>query len=380
MHIKLLETDERLPYLDKEFLHIRPLSIHEVNNSVIRRLSIEEQNRILFPLLVDEPAGAYPRFNTDDCLYSIARNPIYNILPDLQNIPKNINFDSITDNRAIELIHYAKNYDKIYLFWSGGIDSTVILCSLIKNLDRDTLAKVVVVLNGLSVIENPNMYYTHIHKKLKTENTDNFFNGTIRLANDAIYLTGDTADAIMGYSNLSKFDLQYPQSFLKPWKTQVDILVKYFNSIFAYEYIVDSLHKNKIEVDTVYDFLWWITFNWGYDVELYFSTWVYSLFPEEEDLQQFLEKNCFTFFNTLEYQQWSVSAIGTSWKIRDAASTNKFAFKKYIFDFNKDIAYFDTKLKEASIPKNAQFKQGNRFIGIDTDYYIYFREFGKKFG
>lgn len=364
------------PYLNTDFHYFNPSRVFTPANYMPLNecLSYDMRNKIRFGYYT-QTSATYPRFDPEDFLYKIKPNPIYNILPDVN--PRLERFSDIADARAIEIEKLSEKVSTVYLFWSGGIDSTTILVSILKNCSAAFLSKVVVVVNSYSIAEFPNMYYGHVHKKLAEVSTDEFLSGNIVPNNNSIYLTGDVGDPIFGFDDIVGYDSLFPNSFNTPWKKQIDNLISFFNrvddtkGVVVCQAIIDSLAAAQIEVDTVYDFLWWTNFNWGHDIDL-FHNWIYGVLPETINGKKFVEENMVYFFNCKAFQNWSVASIGTDLKVGKKASSHKLAAKKYIYDFIRDRYYLIYKVKEPSAPKNIQILHRPRLVGVDTSYNFYY--------
>lgn len=381
--IRLDQTRDQLPLLGTDLYYVNHhliLNTSTHREEIISNLDTKLKFESLFGINVN-PGGAYPRFNRETSSYKLFENPLYSYLPDLQKYKK-INFTEITDSRAKELLDYSNNYDCVYLFWSGGIDSTVILTSIIKNWSSADLEKLIIVLNEDSILENTAVYNNYINGKIKTEAVERFFSGELNLSHDCIYVDGNAGDSVT-YLQIDRFDKMFPNHYLKPWKQNIDILIKYFSTstseqhgIETYKRVVRSINTNNLEVETIFDFLWWMTFNWLHEKLLYNILWQYTpCFFSNNNLntKQFLEENMFQWFNSNEYQDWMISTIGTTERIGNTILTNKYAYKKYIFDFNNDHEYFLYKKKEASTPKIKTLDSHIILCAIDTDYNYYYR-------
>lgn len=380
--IYLDQTRDQFPLLETDLFYVNHHLILNTSfhrTSIIENLDSKSRLESLFGIY-SNPGGAYPRFNRETSFFKLHKNPLYGYLPNLQ-FRKSINFTDITDQRASELLSQAANYENVYLFWSGGIDSTVILCSILKNWSVEDLKKLIVVLNDSSIVENKHMYDSYIDGKIKTMAVEKFFSGEVLFSHNSIYVDGNAGDSVT-YLQIDRFDKSYPGYYSKPWKENIDVLIKYFSEytteqdgIETYKRIVRSLKENNLEVETIYDFLWWMTFNWLHEKLLYNILWQYTpcFFSSGLDTHQFLKNNMFQWFNSDEYQDWMVATIGTNERIGDTILTNKNAFKKYIFEFNKDQEYFQYKRKEPSTPRIKTLENHIILCAIDTDYNYYYR-------
>lgn len=366
------------PLLDKELHHINPSRVLGKNNILTLLMKLDRDTRFKFNMgYMVQQECCYPRFDLSNFLYNIKPNPIYDMLPDSN--PKLRDFTEIADARAIELENRATIYETVYLFWSGGIDSTMVLCAILKNCSAAFRSKLVIVLNNNSIDEFPEMYQLHIRGKFTEANTDDFIAGLILHTNDALYLTGDIGDSIFGFDGFPTIDKMYPNLYKNSWVKNKDFLVSFFSKTtgnitagkFLVDYVEESLVRSKIEVDTIYDFLWWINFNWGYNTGVYMN-WRLGLVPPGLDARKYMEENLFIFFNSKPFQNWAVASIGTNLRIGDTGSTHKKSAKQYIFDYTKDSEYFLNKLKEDSAPKNKQIYNNRMLVAVDTDYNFYY--------
>lgn len=316
-----------------------------------------------------------PRFNLDSYFYkNISVNQRIGILPDFKRY---LDTTALFDLRANELFEISKNYENTYIFWSGGIDSTLILCSILKNWP--SLKNLVVVLNQNSIDENTTMYEKYVRNKLTVVNTDLFMDKSVKFSHDHLYVSGDLGDPLITFDGYGRFRKQYPEILDKSWKTNIQKIIDYFNynqqfniGTYAVNQVIKSFSKLETQPQTVHDFLWWINFNWGWNSEFYAFLWSYHDVDYDLDTKKFIENNMFYYFNSVECQNWAVGLIGTSQSNHNNIS--KYPFKQYIFDFNKDFDYFKHKEKEFSGIKNSQMLQNKKIMAVDTDFNLYYRE------
>jgi hypothetical protein len=322
--------------------------------------------------------GAYARFDKADYPVKILSNPIIDIVPDF-SVRKKLDFTAVTDSRALDLLAKSKSYKNIFLFYSGGIDSTMILCAMLKNWSKDDLAKVTIVMNQHSIDENKNMFDNYISGQFFIVNTNEYFTES-KINNDNLYITGSLGCPLMAdESNTNRYNELYPNSYKRSWTSNVDTLIKYFaihSDSATAQHIIDtvikSLAKCQFEVETVYEFFWWINFNWGWDIDIYQSLWYWQL-SEDTDTKKFIEDNHFIWLNTGDYQDWAINTMGTSLMVGDNIQMSKYSMKKYIYDFNQDLDYFLNKVHEGSVSKNKSLIT-TALCGINSNYDIYYRK------
>ncbi len=137
--------------------------------------------------------------------------------------------------------------------------------------------------------------------------------------------------------------------------------------------IINSFQEKRIEIKTVYELLWWVLFEWHWHNNSYFILWSFTDVDPTVNLKRFLENNCFRWFSDLEYQYWTLSNLnGSTLKFNGSLYTDKLEYKKYIFDYNADLNYFNNKIKEASATKNIKFQNLKKLVAIDENYRMYY--------
>jgi len=369
------QTRQGLPLTDLELLYVNLdciLYTSTYQAEILKSLDQLSLTQSIVPFATKESL-VYPRFNLERQYYKIKRNPLINFLP---NNETPLDTFSLFDQRAYQLKKHAENYDKIYVFWSGGIDSTLVLCSILKNFEN--LSNVVVVLNHHSINEYPLMYRTHIEGKLNVVSTDDFFNKQIKFSHNNVYTSGEVGGPLISFDNFENFNNRYPGIYNQPWKNHVNSLLKYFSenssndkAVTTYKEIILTAKASNIELHTVYEFLWWVNFNWGYDIDLISMLWNYQDLDQSIDVKTFLEQNCFLWYNSQPCQNWAVSLIGQDLMVRD--NIQKYIFKQYIYNFNSDNDYYKYKNKEVSTPKNIQMYSNKKIMAVDTAYNLYYR-------
>ncbi len=377
-YVYLPQTNGTLPLLDKDLIYadISSIVFRSNNKSDIFESLSEQHRKMLSFYTVVDSEGVYPRYNPEDYPYAVTPDPDVSVaVKPVDNF--NEDFETLMDRRSRELASKLINYDRVFVFWSGGIDSTVILSAILKNWSKEELKQLTVVCNKFSIEEYPNFYERFIKDNLTTVSSNLFFNNTEKYSHKNIYVASDTGDVVIGYNYITYFDQRFPGIYNKSYKKHTNELIEYFGktdkAYYAYQRIKRSLDKNNIQVDTVFDFLWWIDFNWSFDQNIYYFLYMFSLLPEELDTKQFFVNNMFDWFKIPVFQQWAFSTIGTSQRIKDDILSFKYAYKKYIYDFDKDLNYFLYKTRESSIPRNKCIHHGKKVLAIDTDWTLYYR-------
>lgn len=281
-------------------------------------------------------------------------------------------FSEVTDRRAHEIKIRIQSGEKFAVMYSGGIDSTVVLASLIKNLTQEEIQSVTVCASIDSVIENPNFWNKFIHNKFKIIDSKTIkYDDLIEL--DLTPITADEGDCIfgtlMGLTLYNNFD--YYISDMSPkvkerlalmkdrissedihYSVFKDIIIKHLavktNPEFGrllYEKYHWNIQTASVPVYSLHDFFWWLIFNVKY---LNCSVRGALYFNDRLDYKTTIYR-IFNWFNGVEYQQWSMVNNNNGQKIKKSVSTYKSAARDYIYEIDQNEYYKNFKLKLESL-------------------------------
>jgi hypothetical protein len=283
------------------------------------------------------------------------------------------NFSEITDARALEVKNeITKNNTKFLIGFSGGLDSTLILTSLLKNCNKKELKNITVLANTVSFAENPYFYKKYIEGKFTILDSDSFLLENHFNDIDKIIQTWN-AECLVGSRNwLDLTDNFY--SYIKDLKPETrryllsvrkksitaDVHYSAFKDLIINQYaahgdkrvgelyyykMVKNIESSGVPVYSLYDFHWWNLFNIKF-INLSLKSFVFDSHNLTYDRY---EKKNFDWFLTKDYQQWSMTNNNNGEKIQSLTSTTmKMCFKKYIHEFDKNDWYFYFKTKIAS--------------------------------
>jgi hypothetical protein len=223
----------------------------------------------------------------------------------------------------------------IYVLWSGGIDSTLILVSFLKyGFDK---SKIIVACNFDGIKENYNFYKNFILPNFKVIASEML----IQQLDSGTLINGDPADALLGIDlSLGIFKKYGSEYLLKPCSREV--ITEYFiNSGLShqaancwYDYYISSINFSPRQIVTVQDFSWWITFNHRWQTA-------------NEKLKTRIKSsvNYCRFFDSEHFQNWAINKSNTTiTRLQDF----KYDYQKIIFDYTKDQEYFYKKIKLSS--------------------------------
>lgn len=281
----------------------------------------------------------------------------------------NKSFEEVTDTKAIKIRDRIRAGEQFAVMYSGGIDSTLILAALIRNLSTEELQNVTVMCSGDSMIENPTFYRKFIHNKLKTLDSKKYkYDDMINM--NLTPITGDEGDCIFGtliglnmYNNFNalienvsgpvKINLLSLRSKISDPETHYsnfkELIIQYLNSAWhpdfgriLYEKYNHNVETATVPVHSLHDFFWWLIFNVKY---LNCSVRGPLYFNDTIDPKTAIERTE-NWFNDEEYQLWSMVNNNNNTKIKNTILSYKGVAKDYIYSVDQNEWYrtFKTKL------------------------------------
>lgn len=319
-------------------------------------------------------------------------------MPDYnQNFTKS--FSEVSDNRAIEIKKRIAQGEKFAVMYSGGIDSAVVMTALIKNLNVEELSNIVICASIETMIENPVFWSKFIQGKFRI--VDSHKNKYDDLINQGLTpITADEGDCIHGtlfgltlYNNYdyyiehlpaaSKTNLQNIKYKISDadihFSRYADILIRHlgipsnpdFGKLY-YEKIVHNINTASVPVHSLHDFFWWTIFN----IKYLNCAVRGSIYLNDTIDTQVVMSRIVNWYNSFDYQQWSMVNNNNGQKIEKTASTYKKAAKDYIWDLDRNDWYRNFKVKIESLWNIATTQSiindchPNSRVGITKDWKI----------
>jgi hypothetical protein len=290
-------------------------------------------------------------------------------LPEFKKFDRD--FGELIDERAIELMNQVKESGrKLAVMYSGGIDSTAILCGLLKNCsEKDLKDHVVVLLSDHSILENPNFYKNYVVKKFECVSSFRFpyFVGN----DDFLLISGECADQCFGSQVTGKFSSYRPYEFLfEPLNKAEDEIVSWMigrlqdeYKPYAPKYMEMFKHlcaAAPIPIDTLYKFLWWINFTNKWQ-----SVYVRVL-PYSKTIGNIkILENYTTFYCPEQFQLWAMN--NSDRLVKNTEESVKYIIKDYILAFNGDQSYY-SKPKVGSLTNLVKQKEIVMFLNDDMSF------------
>lgn len=265
-------------------------------------------------------------------------------------------FNKIADHRGYIILKKAQDENKdIRVSYSGGIDSTVVLISLLKSKDKFPDVKIIVVMSDKSIEEYPLFYKKHIQDKLTVWKTnDKSLAKTLSTDTEKGFLivTGELGDQLFGSALMFRDNLKdklneswaigFTPKFVRYWKPLVD------------------KHPQQDDL-SVANVLWWFNFVLKYQwVQLRMFVMLDGVVP----LDDFIH-----FFGGPRFQTWAMNApMNVKFPDLKDEKTYKMPAKKYILKFTGDKKYFKEKLKKGSLKENLDTGISKGLKKIDKNF------------
>jgi hypothetical protein len=310
-----------------------------------------------------------------DCPIPYDRTDEFNMLnlhvEPIPEVPKNWNksFSDVVCERANEIWNMNR---PVRLWWSGGIDSTTALISLLETATfHDDLT---VYMSLESVKENPNMYedikklqtFGHLkvqwHDGTNTWDFNNWNDGSINV-------TGEPGDPCWGTYVVEHHinEINDPWTDIFKWEDsnlifrEDDYRCNYHRPKFM-EFAENFAKKCPFEVKNAFDFTWWLAFACKWQ---WISTRIYPQMPNPSKWD-----NMIGFYSSDQIQIWSI--VNHDLKHKGSWKTYKWPAKEFIYSYNKDATYRDHKVKEKSLPRTVPMRLPDAtqyLIMTSGDYY-----------
>lgn len=324
-------------------------------------------------------------------------------------------FSEITDQRALYIKHLINRYGYNFaVMYSGGIDSTLVMTALLKNLNKNELKHISVCTSAHSIIENPRFFLSYIKDKFKIlDSTKLKYDDLIE--KNLKPITADEGDCIFGtlfgidfYRNYEylkskispKAKVNLPNFILSAdvhYSRYKDVIIEYLSlenrpgfGRRYYEKIETNINSSNVPLHSLHDFFWWLIFNLKY-VNCGIRGAVF--YNDRLHCKDVIYDHVINWFNTEDYQLWSMVNNNNGKKIQETIASYKIESKKYIFDFDSNEWYYNHKIKLESLGHIIAFqglnnipidRRPNARFGLDQDFNVLYiddrktREFIKK--
>lgn len=285
----------------------------------------------------------------------------------------NKSFDQVTDEQALGIKDRISKGERFAVMWSGGIDSTVILAALLKNLNQEELKSIVVCASVESIIEHPVFWENYIHNKLQVldgaahKYDDLIEQGLVPITADEgdcifgtslgltfynhydFYLDGMSAEVQTNLKNL-KYKISSPDVHYSVYK---ELIIKHLgigvNDPNFGRLLYEKYHRNvktsSVPVQSLHDFFWWMIFN----VKYLNCAVRGALYYNDRVEWKTAINTIVNWYNYPDYHRWSMVNNNNGQKIQTTLASYKVAAKDYIWSFDKNDWYRNFKIKLESM-------------------------------
>jgi hypothetical protein len=263
----------------------------------------------------------------------------------------NISYKECCDNRAKELFELSEKLQKpIGIMWSGGIDSTNILVTFMRNYGINELKdKIKIILSNFSKIENTQFYYDYVLPNFDfvcSESTPWLMDGSM------IIVTGEFNDQLFGSDMIRSLLLK--NKTIVSEKLNKDYMLSFVNdkindkeiSSLLCDSIYESSQKHGIVLEKNVDWFWWFNFCYKWQ-NVHFRIYCLASPSIAKNINEEWDKTYMHhFYQTDEFQLWSMN----NQQIREIDDWKhyKMQAKQLIYEFDKNVDYYNNKIKAAS--------------------------------
>ncbi len=279
-------------------------------------------------------------------------------IEDIVSISCGRTFEEMVEERALEL----KNIpDIVYVMWSGGIDSSTTLLSLILNWPKEDLERVHILASYESKVEFP-VFWNLLTQMFKNRIHTSYAHPEQYLQNGHI-ITGEHGDQIFG-SDIINIAVKYfgDEAINRPWQEIMPPIYRYmFNFLSAEKFVnryLPTLSKSLYPIRTTFEWVWWFNFT---------NKWQHvkhrMLLLKDWENPSITFKKVHHFFDTPKWQKWSME--NPDKKIKDTLTSYKWPAKQFIVKEIKDQSY----LSKPKLPSlKSVFLNKEFYPALDTDY------------
>lgn len=248
------------------------------------------------------------------------------------SVSPSLSWEECCHRRALELL--SMNRSRYYISWSGGIDSTVMIISILQTWPAEELKKIHILLSHTSVQENPSVFDLCIARFPLVSSLGNITNRLL-LHTDALMVTGELGDQLFGSDIIAPAAASLGDSVIRGnYKDLAPKIIDLWvgqegKGRAIFEHFHPIVEECPFPVRTTHDFFWWMNFSQKWQHVKY-------RFVElcEWDLHAKYGEQLLHFFDTPEFQRWSLD--NHDLKIRSTWQSYKFAAKEFIVAFTKN--------------------------------------------
>lgn len=291
-------------------------------------------------------SGTIPHYLNVDA----ARNPI----PSATNF--NLSFSEVVETRAKQLLDLGK---PINVSWSGGLDSTFILFTLLHYANDKTQIKVYGTYS--SIIESGHMFDKYIKNTFKYDiHTNTSYENNYRnIPANEIVVTGSPGNDIFYKdidSPINKYDswMRFRNPIDNPIFVYVDQPYEKVLDDSNLEFLEEFIKKSPRKIETLQDLRWWVCFCFN---------WYTTLYNTSVGVGPDIATKTHAFYNTDDFQLWSMYNKDPTTKVGDY-SDDRWQLREMIAEYTGNDFYATKKTNFLSVLSTF----GNEWLFLMNDY------------
>lgn len=275
-----------------------------------------------------------------------------------------VSWESATVDRIndLRLILESNDSAMIDIAWSGGIDSTFVVCAVLHWLPVQYRKRVRVGVSVASIGENP-----YFFRDILTPNFQLFDIQHAFLDAGHVLVTGGQGDKIMENEMMLRWACSNTgdQSLYPNINKLLDLLKEHVGTEHrakkVLEMILGTAYNQKIKLETVGDALWWLGFNFGW-IGMMFCRWARSVEHVIDPTEQ--DRLTFSWFASRQYQQWSMNQTKRFLDTKNFMFDYKKPAKDFINSVYPDRYYqvFKQKISSSTLIHNESRRVGDRLL------------------
>jgi hypothetical protein len=265
--------------------------------------------------------------------------PHYLNMADIHPMPApdmnyNRSFYEVAKERAIELL---QENSQINVCWSGGIDSTFVLCILSEVVPADWIT---VYGTYASIIESGDIFDKFIKNKFKTR-INIFPSQEVKTKVEyGIWVTGFQGNQLFGPTDnffSSNREVAFFHHTLGTKETIYEDYRKHIDPELL-EFLQPAIDRSPRKIETVADLRWYCIFNFDWYNGKY-------AMMNEMNIPKILSVR--HFFDTEEFQKWAINTSEPWTKVRGNPNTHRWQMRELIADYGM-VEYAKNKSKAVS--------------------------------
>lgn len=278
-------------------------------------------------------------------------------------------FASASYSRVDDCINFFNQQDKkrLVVFYSGGIDSTLIVSLLISHPAWNSFKdNVWLAINEDSQIENPDFFREVVLPNFGTHLLPSNSYYDIVTDTNNLCITGECADNLFGSLTLKSYmdNTGDYDCIHEPWETtSLNWLLdkRPTHRDEREQMLYDLVNAAPIEIETNHDFLWWLNFAMKWQAVKYRM----AMHAPTAAQAEYIASNVVNFFDSVQYQQWALYT--NEQKVAGTWNSYKLPAKSLINEIWTNSKYLEYKTKWPSLPTITRYNNAWGFLYCNDD-------------